>query len=78
LQQAYNSLVNDIAIQKNLFTINLKEILNKYILLNNLKNQYTSLQNQNVQNQIAQKDLLSKLEQEQSKLKQEVLDKQNI
>jgi hypothetical protein len=53
LQQAYNSLVSDIEKQKNLFTFNQKEIQDKAILLDNLNNQYTSLQNQNTQNQIA-------------------------
>jgi hypothetical protein len=55
IQQQYNSLVIEIEKQKNLFTINQKEIVNKSILLDNLKNQYISLQNQKVQNQIAQK-----------------------
>jgi hypothetical protein len=78
IQQAYNSLVIEIEKQKNLFTINQTEILNKSILLDNLKKQYIILQNQNMQNKIEQKNLFSKLEQEQSKLEQEKLHKENI
>jgi hypothetical protein len=78
LQQVYNSLASEIVIEKNVFTIIQKEMQEKAILLDNLNNLNTSLQNQNIENQIAQKDLLSKLEQEELKLKQEALDKQNI
>jgi hypothetical protein len=78
LQQAYNLLAIEIEKQKSLFAINQKEMQDKAVLLTQVNNQYTTLQNQNMQNKNAQKDLLSKLEQEELKLKQKVLDKQNV
>jgi DNA integrity scanning protein DisA with diadenylate cyclase activity len=71
LQQVYNSLVIKIEKQKNLFTINQKEILNKATLLVQINNQY-------IQNLNRQKDLLSKLQQEQSRFEQERLHKENL
>jgi hypothetical protein len=55
IQQQYNLLVIEIEKQKNLSTINQTEIVNKSILLDDLKKQYITSQNQNIQNQIAQK-----------------------
>jgi hypothetical protein len=78
MKQGYKLLGSEIEKQKSLFTINQKEIQDKATLFTQLNNLNSSLPNQNIQNQITQKDLLSKLEQEELKLKQEAHDKQNI